>query len=178
LLGCTGIAAPFGLIFGIIGVVTTRGGRRRGLGLAVAAIPISVVMGVISVFLALGMAAGVGIATLLTQLPSALNADQGGIDTAVTALRAIATDDFNTAVGDAELKAWLVAIADKHGRLVEVVPSNQVQPSPGSDRFMVNLDGKFVNGRSNVAVILRMEGWRIKLDDIQVDGSSPRDVGR
>ena len=40
LLGFIGITAVLGLIFSIVGIVATRRGRRRGMGLAIAAIPI------------------------------------------------------------------------------------------------------------------------------------------
>ena len=48
LVGCLIVTAPLGLILGIVGIVTTRGGRRRGMGLAIAAIPISLLTGVFS----------------------------------------------------------------------------------------------------------------------------------
>ena len=49
LVGCLGITAALGLVFGIAGILATRGRRKRGFGLAVAAIPISMLTGALSV---------------------------------------------------------------------------------------------------------------------------------
>ena len=51
LLGWTGMGAILGVIFGIAGILATAGGRLRGRGLAIAALPISLVTG--AVFLVL-----------------------------------------------------------------------------------------------------------------------------
>ncbi len=175
LIGCVGITAPFGLIFGIIGTVTTSGGRRRGRGLAIAAIPISIVMGIVSLLIAAAMLVGLGFAALVAELAPALEADLDGMGRAVAALRAMGSDDFNSDVNDQELQSWLEEVGGKHGKLVEIVQFTPVPQTTSPGLTMLNLDAKFVNGRTNITLLLRIDGWKPKLDDIQVDGSSPRD---
>ena len=68
LLGCSLIGAVLGLILGIVGITRTRGGRRRGMGLAIAAIPISLGTGLIGVFLGIGMVGLTRMAAEMEQL--------------------------------------------------------------------------------------------------------------
>lgn len=177
LIGCTGITAPFGLIFGIIGTVTAREGRRRGRGLAIAAIPISLVTGIISVVIAASMIVVAAGMALVAQLPTVLDGRAAGVETAVSTLREAATDGFKDAVSDEALRLWLAQVAAKHGRLVEVPTASPVQPPSTPGRQRLNLEGKFVNGRTNITITFALQGWQFKLDDIEIDGASPRDTG-
>jgi len=118
---------------------------------------------------------GVGFSALVAELVPALEANMDGMGTAVAVLRAMGSDDFNADIDDQQLQSWLEEVADKHGKLVEIVQFAPVPQSSSPGLTMLNLDGKFVNGRTNITLLLRIEGWKPKLDDIQVDGSSPRD---
>lgn len=176
LLGCAGITALAGLILGVVGIFKTRGGQRRGLGLAVAAIPISLVMGCLSILVVTLTIFGVRGKTAVDQLPTVLAADSSATVEAVSALRAIASDEFNAEVNDEALEEWLQDVGAKHGRLVEVLKASRVQPkeSPTGART-VNFDGKFVNGPAGIAVTFKRSGWDVKIDDLAVDGVSSRD---
>ncbi len=106
LLGCLGFTAILGLIFAVVGVTATRGGRRRGLGLAIAAIPLSVITGVIGlvmiVVFALGsqsMAASRQVGSLLAS--GVAVSSQGGFQElcSVDLRKALEGDDFATWLG-------------------------------------------------------------------------------
>lgn len=176
LLGCLGITALLGLVFGIVGTVSTRGGRRRGMGLAIAAIPISLVTGAFFVFSLIGVLVfGKGMA-FVAQLPSVLDATPSEMGAAVSAVRRVASGDFNDSVSDETLEEWLKQVAAKHGRLAEIPTRSRVQPPPKPGKIALNLEGKFVNGRTNITVTFNIKGLELRLDDIEIDGVSPRDL--
>ena len=172
LLGCTGIGAVLGLILGIVGIVVTHGGRRRGLGLAIAAIPISLLTGVLSVLIGLSVAMFMAIAAVVEDLPALLELDASGI----ASLRELTTDDFNTEVTDEDFRIWLAQLSEKHGKLISI--SLETGPPTTTKRDghpVISLPGKFVNGGANISIVLSPEGLRrLRIDDIEVDGLSPR----
>lgn len=176
LLGCAGITALLGLILGVVGILKTRGGQRRGRGLAVAAIPISLVMACLSILAVILTILGVRGKAVVDQLPTVLAADSSATAEAVSALRALASDDFNAEVDNEALEEWLQEVGAKHGRLVEVLQISPVQPktSPSGAKAL-NLDGKFINGPAGIAITFKRVGWNVKIDNIAVDGVSSRD---
>ncbi len=175
LLGCTGIGAILGIIFGVVGIVVTHSGRRRGLGLAIAAIPVSLLTGLVSALVFIGMAGFFGLGVFMARLPEVLSGDTAAMPAAVSSIRGLASDEFNDTVTDDDLEAWLEAVASKHGRLVELLEPKPVQTGSTGVNPAFDLSAKFVNGRANVRIVLNMqEPWRPKVQDIEVDGLSPR----
>ncbi len=176
LLGCVGITALAGLILGIVGILKTRGGQRRGRGLAVAAIPISLVMGGLSVLFGISVMVIARGKVVVDQLPTVLAADSSATAEAVSALRAITSQDFNADVTAEALQAWLKEVGAKHGRLVEVPKLSPVQTKTSSSgEKATNFDGKFVSGPASITITFKREGWNVKIDDLTVDGVSPHD---
>lgn len=177
LLGCTGVGAVLGLILGIIGIFATRGGRRRGMGLAIAAIPISLIMGLMSLGLAVLAIAGVRMSHVATELPAIMGAEAAGPSAAADVLLNLASDEFREEVGPEGVLPWLVHVAKTHGKFVEAVPTtgNPMGSTPEGHLYL-SLDGKFVNGRTNIKIVFDAESiWGLpKIIDIEVDGVSPR----
>jgi hypothetical protein len=178
LLGCLGITALLGLVLGIVGILRTGGGQRRGRGLAIAAIPISLVMGVLSLSIAFSAYMAMQAKDVLEQVPTVLAADSAGTMAAASALRQLATTGFNDDVGDAALEAWLKQVAEKHGRLAQPPQLSRVQPpaQPDQKTRAINFEGKFINGTASVSITFDSSDWEVKIDDIAVDGVSPRDT--
>ncbi len=169
LVGCTAVAAPFGLIFGIVGITKTGGNRLRGRGLAIAAIPISLVSGVAGVFFGLGMAVFASVAIFQVRLPEVLSADAAHVEDAMAVLRDVATKDFNDAVSDEQLTAWLIAVGTKHGKLNGPVP-----PPVSTAGNLITYTGQFASGSADISLRSGLDGFALKIDDIMVAGSSPR----
>ncbi len=170
LLGFLGFTAILGIIFGIVGILVTRGRRRRGRGLAIAAIPISLVTGAISIVLVLSIIFMGRVMRLPEELKHAFAAD---VSAGAPPLRALATDDFNAAVSDEALRAWLSSVFADHGTLIDLQRdlARWLEPLPDG-RLGINLAGKFVNGAATVRVTyssMRPTGF----DNIEVGGSSP-----
>jgi hypothetical protein len=173
LLGCVGITAILGFIFGIIGIVNTKDGQRRGLGLAVAAIPISLITAVLSVLLGLGIITALSLGPLFAELADALESPEP-VD-AVAVVRSICSESFNEEVDDGALQAWLARIRNTHGNFVELQPSTTTptKTPEGGIRFTHTV--KFVNGNASITVELIRDGLvSFKIADFAVDGVSPR----
>jgi hypothetical protein len=174
ILGCTGIGAILGLILGIVGIAATRSGRRRGLGLAIAAIPISLVTGVIGVTVGIGSIAAIGMWSTMMKVPELLKLN----DASIAELREITTDDFDNAVDDETLRAWFDEVEAKHGKLVELVPNSPPTTRQQDGRAVFSLPAKFVNGNADISLTFEVENFRtIRIDNIEVDGVSPRPPG-
>ena len=176
LLGFAGVTAILGLIFGIVGIVTTSGGRRRGAGLAIAAIPISLVTGAASVVLVLGILLVTRAAEVPVKLQSVFGSNSSNMVDAVTTLRELGSPKFNEAVGTEVLQAWLTQINAEHGKLTSASLDTHQMVSERPDGTMcLNVNGKFVNGPAEIRLVF--EGgdvWSLRIDDIEVGGSSPR----
>jgi hypothetical protein len=172
--GCIGVGTLLGLVFGIVGIARTSAGRRRGRGLAIAAIPISLVTGVLGIFVAIFGYAGYALGSVFGDVVTAMK--QAGTDRpeAVRALREVCTEDFAEAADEAAFTAWLEQVGEKHGRFVGLEQASQPQVKKGADRVAFDVTAKFVNGSANVHVAILIEGTSFKLDDLQVDGLSPR----
>lgn len=177
LLGCLGITALLGLVLGIVGILRTRGGRRRGKGLAVAALPISVVTGLIFVFAVLASVMVAGTLAVAKELPAAFDSDSPEAATALLVLRANCSEGFNAAVTSEQLDTWIARVNAQHGKLMEVGQKpTKVPPDPGSNEWGLAFEGKFVNGPASIHLSFIQDGLRPKIVDLSVDGVSVRDV--
>jgi len=175
LLGCAGITAVVGLILGVVGIVQTRGGRRRGMGLAVAAIPLSLATGSLSLMMAWGIYTARTVHQFSQTVKQSVARVGDDPQAAVQALRSLGTADFQRAAADDRLLGWLRSVRERHGTLTGY-ERLKMEPERESDppRLRADLTAKFVNGTANVRLSLRMEGLKVLLDDVAVDGVSLR----
>jgi len=176
LLGFLGVTAVLGLIFGIVGIITTSGGRRRGMGLAIAAIPISLVTGVMSILLLTVVFFGTRAVAIPVKLQAALGSDSASLADSANALREIGSAAFNEEVSTEALQAWITQINTTHGKLTSISKNAQQLMSPTPDGAMcLNFKGKFVNGPASIRLIFKAEQlWSMRIDDIEIGGFSPR----
>ncbi len=177
LLGCLGITALLGLVLGIVGILRTRGGRRRGMGPAVAALPISVVTGLVSVFVVLASWMVASTVAVAMELPTAFDPDSPEATAARSALRTNCSEGFNAAVTSEQFDTWIARVSAQHGKLIEFTGKpTRVSPDPGSNEWGLAFEGKFVNGPASVHFSFIQDGLRPKIVDLSVDGVSVRDV--
>lgn len=176
LLGFLGFTAILGIILGIVGIIVTSGGRRRGMGLAIASIPISLVTGAISAFIIIGIVFFARGAEFIKKIEPVFSASAGSMHEAATALHDLGSTSFQEAVDADRLEVWLREIGKKHGKLttVKLDQTNPVAKNP-SGEAVLNIDGKFVNGPATIRLTFTKENiWTPRIDDIEVSGSSPR----
>jgi hypothetical protein len=109
---------------------------------------------------------------IINQLPDLMELDASGI----AALRRLTTDDFDSEVSDEDFRAWLAGVGEKHGKLIEISLDTAPPTSTRRDgQAVLSFPGKFVNGNANITIVFSQEGFRdVRIDDIEVDGLSPR----
>lgn len=168
LLGCLGITAVLGLIFGVAGIIATRGRKKRGFGLAVAAIPISLVFGALAV-------SGVYFAkTMYVVYMDRVEAVVAVVDStpddsaeAFARLREGCSEEFSKKIDDETLTLWLATIREKHGALV----SADQQPIPVQGGGGLRIDAKFVNGPAPIVYkFSSLSGLKLLIEYIAIDG--------
>jgi len=175
LLGWIGITAILGLIFAVVGILATRDGKRRGRGLAIAAIPVSIVTGAVAVLIALLFM----LFLRMAEVPKKMQSVFGGSDVAVQAenLRKLTSDDWNQAVSDETLRAWVTEVRTKFGAMtaVKLDVSKGVSVAPDSEAPQLAVNAKFVNGNAVIRFTFdAKDPWSARLSDIEIDGVSPR----
>lgn len=176
---CLVVPALLGVFLAIFGLVATSGGRKRGRGLAIAALPISASLGLMGVW---GSYVFVSFITETVNAPAriqeVLGLPESESTQAAANLRLMASADFNEAVSDDQLQSWLQAVREEYGQTTEV-ESSADQPI-GPDGKSLNLYAKFVTGKTeyiNIRLEPAREGLRIRyviIDDITVGDLSPR----
>jgi hypothetical protein len=176
LLGFLGFTAILGIILGIAGIAVTRGGRRRGMGLAIAAIPISLVTGA---FGALFLVTGVMVwrmGEMSKRIEPALSASSADVAKSADEIFAMGSLAFQSAAPKDRIETWLADVKQKHGTLSGFERQDDLGfiTRNSSGGFVLNLRGKFTNGPALVRV--RFSPNYIlnpHIDDIDVDGNSP-----
>ncbi len=168
------LLAPIGVVLGIVGIFHTKGGRRRGMGLAIAAIPIgcvvSLVLGVVGI-------SGYVAWNALNTAKSSLALFRGS--SVEISARAGETYErmsprFKVGVSGERFEQWATKVLADHGSLQQITRSaNLLQPSPDASGLIINLNGEFVNGPANIAVTVGFAGMSVEVDDISVEGVSP-----
>lgn len=175
LLGCLGVTAILGVIFGIVGIVNTRGGVRRGKGLAIAALPISLVMGLVSIIGVLALYAFGQAMAVVAMMPNLYDVDGNVVAETVSVFRGACTDEFQAEVSQTQLSAWFQAARAEHGALIELKQIDPPKPVPGTNRMTIRVIGKFVSGDQDIVVTLRTSRiGAMAIDDIEISGSSPK----
>lgn len=180
LLGFMGCTAVLAIALGIAGIVATTGGKRRGMGLAIAAIPIAIVTGSISViFGVLAIRMFKEVAELPERIQPILAAQQPGSPGSVEALRALASASLDKSLSDEQIEAWAARVREKHGTLVrlDAVSAGNQRRGAADGEMSVDLNGQFVNGPATVRVVFRPEEMlEMKIDDLLVGGISLRET--
>ena len=173
LLGCAGITALLGFVLGIVGILSTRDGRRRGMGFAIAAIPISLITGGLSIGLLIGIATVARGVAVVVQLPIFLSGDTADFPRMAASIREFGSDDFKEAVSEETLTAWLAHVTDTHGKLNALTDPDDIEPVEAGNALEFNLKGRFAKGPADITVRFVLAGFSVELDDIEVDGFSP-----
>lgn len=179
LLGCLGITAVAGLILGIVGLFRTSGGRRRGFGFAVAAIPLSLLSGLASGALIIVIVVGRQLEAMPGRIEAAFAHLPAKPAEAAAALREIASPDFNASINDDRLVEFLTAVTSQHGTLTKILVDPRgwgIKREP-DNRISQSLRGKFINDTADLKITFaRHSGFGpLEIDDLEVAGSSPRD---
>jgi len=168
------ILAPLGALLGIIGIFRTRGGRRRGRGLAIAAIPIGLVVSWIvasivqyGYFMFESMKHARDVTAIL---------QTSSVRVGETAAKFYDQQPrrFQLAMSKDAFERWLAEVIEKHGSLQGVKRAERaLKIDPAAGEWTINFVGEFVKGTAHIGVTLAPPGvGGPQLRDISVDGVS------
>lgn len=176
ILGFLGFTAILGLIFAVAGIVVTRKGERRGLGLAVAAIPISILTGAIGLFLAYGVLTATSMFNASEAFHQVMSKPSDQIPAEADKVYEITSKSFQQDISREQFVQWLQQISAKHGNMVGLERDPDLRPVTSGPRgTAVNVRAKFTNGPVLVRIMFMPKSlmeW--KIEDIEVDGDSVR----
>lgn len=167
LLGCT---SPIGFILGVVAVFSI-GRDRRGRGLALAAIPISLAFmagggwvllragGVVKDWMEIGAAT-----------ESLLRDGGAGRTPDLVKLRELSTPEFAALLTDENVAAWLAAVQGEFGRFEATIVefSGSAQSDDDVSLTETAIPARFEKGREDIVAVGRMRDWRVKLDGLSV----------
>ena len=148
--------APIGVILGIIGIIVTRGGRRRGRGLAIAAIPIGVLMSLFVVVLTVSAFAVWESMKTATAATKILKTSTVHVHETADEFYTAQDERFRLAVAQPQFEAWVAGVIKKHGSLQNVKLATESPPkaNPQTGEWSFNFVGEFVNGTALVTVVM------------------------
>lgn len=170
---CCPVFSPLlGLIFSAIGLMQTREGMRRGRGLAIAGLIISLLLvplhgwGVVS----LGTFA-VGwqkMALAMTELPT------GEVGLGLSRVYQMGSTELKSSVSEDEFVAWARAEFSARGGLQNLVPDVQqpAGPPPGGQPMQIRLHwaAQFPEGQIVISTDLRLDMWgQVSLENLIID---------
>jgi hypothetical protein len=177
----TGAAVGAGLgvvatILGIVGIFHTRKRRRRGRAVAIAAIPMGLVFGMLQGIAGVAIFQIVSVTKFSDQAVQVLRSPQAEVTTQAESWHAEFTAKrFQVSVPPDQLAGWLNAILAEHGQLQSAALSKKAPIGSERGSMVCNLIGQFVNGSAPIELVVGFdEPLKPKIDDIRVDGSSPR----
>ncbi|HEY3244407.1 MAG TPA: hypothetical protein VGM03_13760 [Phycisphaerae bacterium] len=174
LLFCIPVVAPLvGIISGLVGVFTTAGGKRRGQWMAIAAIPIALLVGA-----GQGAVGYLGVRMFVQSFQAERRyvrpLFESGGDTAakVANLYPHTSRRFQQRISQEQLAAWVEQVRAKHGTLQSARPTEQPLTSDAQGRMVISIAGSFSKGSAPYSIAL-LPQLHIVIDDITVDGQSP-----
>lgn len=176
LVFCIPFLAPLlGLIFGLVGIVRTSGGRRRGRGLAIAALPIALLFGAGHTWVAVAAFNWFqSMKALADGVQVALRASGPRVPEAAADLYQLSSKRFRVQVSEEQFQNWMAGVVKEHGQLQAIGLAQTPFEQVGPDQFVCRQVGRFVNGEAVIEVICAFDGEAgLRFDDIRIDGDSP-----
>ncbi len=167
LIFCCPVLSPLlGLIFSLVGLSQTKGGVRRGRGLAIAGLIISIVVIPLQ-GLALPLIVGLARSGMRIALAST-SFQPGDSDAGISAWYALASDDLKSAMTEDEFAAWVNAEFKKHGGLqsLQMLSNQQNQqatPSPDGPRVQLTWRAQFPSETLDVYTEFSVRSWGLML---------------
>ncbi len=136
--------------------------------MAVAAIPISIVMGTVGVGGFYFTKAKIDVfMERMNTVVAAVGSTQDDAAEAFARLREGGSEEFIKKASDENLTAWLAAIREKHGSLI----SAEKTPTSLQSGFSYQINAKFVNGSAPIIFrFSKLSGMKMLIDYIDVDG--------
>ncbi len=172
------VSSLVGIIAGIMGISSTSGGRRRGRGLAIAAIPISLLTGAGCVLVITIVVTAIRSTLEVTKTVERVLKSRGASDTDLQELiDSTMTERAAGATSPEQIRQWAERVIADKGSLAEVIFQFNFEPASGDSGtdIVFVFPCRFVNGTSDVRVAIATAsagGMKPLIDDIEVGGHS------
>ncbi len=168
---CCPVLSPLlGFIFSVIGLMQTREGMRRGRGLAIAGLIISLLIVPLHGWVVI---AGGTLAVEMTRIPVAMIGLQTGeIDVALSELYQLGSPDLKSRVGEDEFVEWVRAEFSARGGLQKIAQDvhQPAGPSPDGQHIRMRWAAEFAEGRIVITTDLRFDIWgHVSLENLIID---------
>ncbi len=169
---CCPLTVLLGLIFSVIGLLQTGGGRRRGRGLAIAGLLVALVIGVpLNIVGGISLAKYVGQQFALVGILSAM--DSGNLEAQVGKLYELSSESFQGSVSARQLVDWFQAKSKALGGLQSVDMTRPPQPVGGESGNAISFPLKFPEKDVSLEAAIQLD-WRqgMLITDFVLDGES------
>jgi hypothetical protein len=165
--------APLGVLLGIVGIFRTSGGRRRGMGLSIAAIPIGLVVSAVTGLVCFAIAIGHFANEARKPALVLLKSSSVQIERKASELFDEMSARFKVASSKEGFQAWAKNVASEFGTL-QGLRIERTKPFDTTDDGMrIRAHGEFSNGAAEIVFLLaHKSGFTFEIDDIIVDGKS------
>ncbi len=187
LIVCCPVITLVGVVLSAIALPATGAHKRKGRGLAIAGI----IIGLITTAIGAGGAfwlykVSIEFVNVPNRVMPILQGDTDNFAAISNDLRVFTTDEFDSAVSDGVLNKWMQSVREKHGKLAGFQAEQQQTQQISQTKTSISFTGKFVKGPAVITIVILMDQQAIftdianalKLDDIKVDGFSPRDIAK
>lgn len=161
-----------GLIAGVMGISSTSGGSRRGRGLAIAAIPISLLTGagwVIGfIVIAMFVRSSAEVIKTVERVFKARNLSDADLQEVIDSMM---SDEAADSTSPAGIREWVERVVADKGSLAEVMVNVRFERVPGTSSIVFVIPCRFVNGITDVRVVMAVSskgGRKYRIDDIEV----------
>ncbi len=160
LIVCCPVLSPLlGLIFSLVGLSQTKGGVRRGRGLAIAGLIIAILVIPLQGW---GVPTVIGLAKSWIRIGIASTAFQSGdTDAGISAWYGLASDDLKSAMTEDEFAAWVNAEFKKHGGLqsLQLNPNQQGSTSTDGGRVKLQWRAQFPSESIDIYTTISVGSW-------------------
>ncbi len=179
LAACVPVLSPLlGLIFGIVGIRSTRGGRMGGRGLAIAAVIVAVAGAGLQGLLGVGAYVSYRLFADSRELAEAavepLKSSVVRVEEVAPKAYALGSARFRQKVSQEQFNDWLKEVLGRHGQLQSLALGQPpFEKSDTAGAVTVHLVGRFLNGTTAIDCRITLIGDRPAFDDIRVEGDSP-----
>ena len=167
---CCPVLSPLlGLIFSLVGLAQTKGGVRRGRGLAIAGLVIAILVVALQGW---GIPTVAGLVRGWSGIVLAASAFQtGDVEAGISAWYGMASPDLKSAVTENEFAEWINAEFVKHGGLqsLQLDPNRQIHPSSDVRRFRLRWQGQFPSETVVIHTDISIRSWaHVYLEDVVI----------
>jgi hypothetical protein len=178
LLACVPVLSPvLGLVFGVVGIRNTRGGRMGGRGLAIAAVVVAIVgaglQGVAGAVVYYGYRMTRDSMQMARAAVEPLKVSVTRVEEEAPKAYVLTSNAFRRKVSQEQFNDWLKEVLGRHGQFQTFRRGQRPIGTDTEGMLSLHVIGEFLNGEAAIDFRITFTDGRPELDDIRVEGHSP-----